>query len=155
MNLRSKKELAARTFKVGKERITFIKERLDEVKEAITKQDMIGLEKDGAIKVKEVSGRKKVHTVRNRSPGNVRKKVNTRKRDYVIMTRKLRQHVRHLKSNGELSPEEVKEIRKRIRNKGFKSKAHMKEQIATKNYSSVQVSGKSKNKKTKSSKKKK
>ncbi len=40
MNLRTKKELAAKALKVGKERIVFVEARLDEIKEAITKQDM-------------------------------------------------------------------------------------------------------------------
>lgn len=129
MNLKTKKELAARALKVGKERVLFVRGRLDEIKEAITKQDIKDLYKEGAIKIKEVKGRKTVKKVRNRSPGNIRKKVNTRKQDYVIMTRKLRNHVKALKERGELSPEEVKEIRKKIRNKGFKSKAHLKDYI--------------------------
>ena len=117
MNLKTKKELAARTFNVGKERILFVKERLEEIKEAITKQDIKDLHKEGAIKIKEVKGRKTIVRKPSRSPGNIRKKVNTRKKDYVIMTRKLRGYVAALKSRGELSLEEIKEIRKRIRNK--------------------------------------
>lgn len=133
MNLRAKKELAARTFNVGKERVLFVKERLDEIKEAITKQDMKDLYKEGAIKIKEISGRKTVKRKKSRSPGNIRKKVTKRKANYVIMTRKLRRHVKDLKSKGEMSSEEFKEIRKKIRNKAFKSKNHMKEYIGQKN----------------------
>lgn len=129
MNLGTKKKLAARTFNVGKERILFVKERIDEIKEAITKQDIKDLYKEGAIKIKEVKGRKTVKKKANRSPGNIRKKVNTRKKDYITMTRKLRAHVKSLKSRGELSAEEFKEIRKRIRNKSFKSRAHLKDYV--------------------------
>jgi large subunit ribosomal protein L19e len=129
MNLSKKKELAARTLKVGKGRIVFVKERLDEVKEAITKQDIRDLKKDGAILVKNIQGRKKVNTRTNRSPGNVRKKVNTRKQDYVKMTRKLRGYTKEMNSLGKVSDEEVKEIRKKIRNRQFKSKANLKEYI--------------------------
>lgn len=130
MNLRNKKELAARALKVGKERIVFVHERKEEIKEAITKQDIKDLHQDGAIKVKEISGRKKVvGRKRKRGPGNIRKKVNTRKRDYVIMTRKLREYVKNLRERGELSVEEAKDIRKKIRNKTFKSKANLKDYV--------------------------
>ena len=40
MNLQKKKELAARTLTIGKDRIMFNTSRLDEIKEAITKQDI-------------------------------------------------------------------------------------------------------------------
>ncbi len=130
MNLRTKKELAARALKVGKERIVFVHERKDEIKESITKQDIRDLHNDGAIRIKEVSGRKKVVVrKRKKGPGNIRKKVNTRKRDYVIMTRKLREYVKNLRERGDLSVEEAKDIRKKIRNKVFKSKANLKDYI--------------------------
>ena len=130
MNLRKKKELAARTLKVGKSRIAFLKPRLSETKEAITKQDIKDLKKEGAIVVKDIKGRRKnLKKKAKRSVGNVRKKVNTRKRDYVIMTRKLRGYVAEMKKQGSLSREEVKDIRNKIRNKIFRSKAHLRDYI--------------------------
>ena len=45
------------------------------------------------------------------------------------MTRKLRKYVSEMKKQGRLSKEEITEIRKRIRNKKFRSKAHLKEYI--------------------------
>ena len=130
MNLKKKKELAARTLKVGKDRIIFVKERLEEIKEAITKQDIRELQKEGAIVVKAVKGRKKIKKKGgSKSVGNVRKKVNKRKKEYVVMTRKLRKYAAEMKKQGRLSAEEVKSIRKKIRNREFKSKAHLKEII--------------------------
>ena len=130
MNLRTKKELASKALKVGKERVVFVRARLDEIKEAITKQDIKDLEQDGAIKVKEIKGRKKnLKKKTRRSTGNIRKKVKTRKQDYVIMTRKLRRYTNEMKKKGLLSAEEVKEIRNRIRNRMFKSKANLKDYI--------------------------
>ena len=41
MNLRKKKSLAARTLKVGKGRISFSQSRLDEIKEAIDRNNDI------------------------------------------------------------------------------------------------------------------
>ena len=130
MNLRTKKELASKALKVGKERVVFVRARLDEIKEAITKQDIKDLKNDGAIKVKEIKGRRKnLKKKTKRSTGNIRKKVKTRKQDYVIMTRKLRKYTNEMKKKGLLSIEEVKEIRNRIRNRMFKSKANLKDYI--------------------------
>lgn len=129
MNLLKKKMLAARTFKVGKARVVFVKSRIGEIKEAITKQDIRDLHKDKAIIIKEIKGRKKVIRKKSRSPGNIRKKVNTRKRDYVILTRKLRAYTRELLKQGKISKEDSETIRKKIRNKDFRSKAHLKEYI--------------------------
>ena len=130
MNLGKKKALAARTFKVGKKRITFVVERAEEIKEAITKQDIKDLHKEGAIILKNVKGATKNKQKRKkRSPGNIRKKVNTRKQDYVIMTRKLRKYLIEMKKQGKLSQEQVIDMRKKIRNKAYKSLNHLKEYI--------------------------
>ena len=155
MNLRNKKELAARTLKVGKERIVFVEAHKDEIKEAITKQDIRDLHADGAILIKEISGRKKnIKKKGRRTTGQIRKKVNTRKRDYVTITRKLRGYTAEMKKQGRLSPEEVKEIRKRIRNRAFRSKAHLKDYIQNKDrYSSSMSAGKGKHVKKKKPKK--
>ncbi len=130
MNLRTKTNLAKKVLGVGKGRIVFVESRLDEIKEAITKQDIRDLKEEGAIIVKEGKGKKKNPCRRNkRGPGNIKKSVNKRKQEYVIMTRKLRSYVSELKKRGKLSREEVIEIRKRIRNRSFRSKAHLNEYI--------------------------
>lgn len=129
MKLDKKKEMAARALKVGKGRIMFVESRLEEIKEAITKQDIRELHKEGAIIIKEVSGRKKIEKRKRKGPGRIKKKVIDRKGDYVIMTRKLRAFVKSLKEKGELAPEEAKDIRNKIRNKAFKSKANLKDYV--------------------------
>ncbi|MFA5071746.1 MAG: 50S ribosomal protein L19e [Candidatus Pacearchaeota archaeon] len=128
MDLGKKKSLAARTFGVGESRITFVKPRLEEIKEAITKQDIRDLYKDGAIKIKDIKGRKTiVNKKRKRTTAHIRKKVNVRKKTYVVMTRKLRKYLAESKSK--LTDKERKDIRKKIRNKFFRSKSHMREHI--------------------------
>lgn len=134
MNVGKKKSLAAKTLKVGKDRIAFVVPRLEEIKDAITKQDIKDLHKSGAIKIKEIKGRTKVKkTKKKRGPGKIRKKINKRKEEYVIMTRKLRKYIGELKKQGKVPAEEVKEIRKKIRNKHYRSKAHLKEQLNVEN----------------------
>lgn len=129
MNLSKKKDLARRTFGVGKQRIVFVESRIEDIKEAITKQDMKDLEKYGAIIIKEIKGRKKVNKKRSRSTGNIRKKVNKRKQEYVIHTRKLRKYVKELKNQNKISKEDATDIRKKIRNRIFRSKAHLRSYI--------------------------
>lgn len=133
MNLAKKKALATRTLGVGKRRIIFVNARLNEIKEAITKQDIRDLNKEGAILIKGIQGRKKnINQKKKRSVGNVRKKVNKRKQEYVKLTRKLRNYVAVMAENKKISKKEIKEIRKKIRNKAFKSLGHLKELIGQK-----------------------
>jgi len=130
VKLESKKELAARTLNVGKARIVFNIERLAQIKEAITKQDIRDLQKDGAITIKEIKGRRKnIKRKTRRRIGSVKKKVNKKKREYMNLTRKLRTYTKSLRKTGQVDNETYRKIRKEIRAKSFRSKAHLKERI--------------------------
>jgi large subunit ribosomal protein L19e len=134
MNLSKKKKLAKKTFNVGEDRIVFLESRLDEIKDAITKQDIRDLQKSGAILIKEQKGRKKSSgqhrfNGKNRSTGNIRKKARKRKKEYMILTRKLRKHLTSSDVEGKLKKEQITDIRKKIRNRYFRSKFHLKEHI--------------------------
>ena len=130
MNLIKRKALAAKVLKVGKNRIIFVEEHLPEIKEAITRMDILDLHKSGAIRIREVKGRKKiVRRKHRRRIGKVKKKVNGRKQEYVIVTRKLRKFVRGLVRTGAIDKERNREIRKQIRSRKFKSKRNLKENL--------------------------
>jgi len=130
MNLAKKKELVAKVLKVGKNRIIFVEGHLSEIKEAITRMDIQDLHKSGAIRIKEVSGRKKiVRRKHRRRIGKVKKKVNNRKQEYVIVTRKLRKFVRGLVRTGAIDKEQNREVRKQIRSRKLVSKRHLKESL--------------------------
>jgi len=130
MNLAKKKELAAKVLNVGKNRIAFADGRLPEIKEAISRMDILDLHKSGAILIKEVSGRKKIVKRKNRRrTGKIKKKVNTRKSEYVIITRKLRKFVRGFVRSGAIDKERANEVRKQIRSRKFKSKRQLKENL--------------------------
>ncbi|MEX2017370.1 MAG: 50S ribosomal protein L19e [Candidatus Pacearchaeota archaeon] len=132
MNLKKKKALSAKTLGVGKNKIVFVKSRIDEIKEAITKQDIRDLFSEGAIIVKPAEGRRKSTKIRKRrSVGNVRKKIKERKRKYIIMTRKLRRHLADVGNKVEFNTEQTKEIRKKIKNKEFKNKAGFADYLKT------------------------
>lgn len=131
-NLSKKKALAAKALKVGKGRIIFLEARLEEIKEAITKQDIKDLAKEGAIIIKDIKGRRKINKKNKRSTGNIRKKPNRRKKDYMSLTRKLRNNASELRKEGKITKEEYEDIRKKIKDKHFKSKAYLKEYIKEK-----------------------
>lgn len=130
MNLSKKKNLAAKVLGVGKGRVIFAKSRIGEIKEAITKQDIRDLMSTGAISIREIKGRRKAKSGSRRvGAGNLRKNVNKRKRNYITMTRKLRSHIAYSRSQGKISEEAYTDLRKKIRNKFFKDKAHLREHI--------------------------
>ena len=130
MNLAKRKALAAKVLGVGKNRVIFTKESLPEIKEAITRMDIVDLHKSGAIKIREVSGRKKVVKRKHRRrTGKIKGNVNNRKAEYVIITRKLRKFVRGLVRTGKVSKDRNREIRKEIRARKFRSKRHLKESL--------------------------
>ena len=130
MNLARKKALAAKVLKVGKDRVAFVKESLPEIKEAITRMDILDLHKSGAIRVREVKGRKKIVRRKNRRRiGKVKNRVNNRKAEYVIITRKLRKLVRGFVRAGKVDVEKKREIRKQIRARKFRSRRQLKENL--------------------------
>ena len=131
MKLDKKKQLAIKTLYAGKDRIVFNKSRLDEIKEAITRQDIRDLEKSGAITVLPIKGRKTiVKRKTRRRAGSKKKIVKNRKQTYMTLTRKLRSHVAEIKKHGTITPEQATKLRKEIRSGNFRSKSHMKEHIA-------------------------
>lgn len=131
MKLNKKKQLAARALNVGKERILFNPARLEEIKEAITRQDFRDLFNSKAIIIKEKSGSRKHDRKRKRGFGKIKKMINKRKRNYVIITRKLRAYLKELLKHEKLSKEKYAMLRKQIRAKIFKSKAHLQSFLKT------------------------
>src|SRR3989338_2245376 len=129
MNLSKKKELAKRAFGIGKDRIIFVESRLDEIKDAITKQDMRDLRGSGAIIIKEASGRRGAKNKGRRGAGKIIKSTKIRKKDYVVLTRKLRKHIAEIKRSGEITKDKLDDTRKKIRNRIFRSKAHLREHL--------------------------
>ena len=131
MKLENKKALVARTLKVGKNRIVFNTQRLSELKEAITKQDIRDLKESGAIHIKAESGRKtKKKRKTRRRYGSIKKVIKGGKTDYIILTRKLRSYLAHLKKTNQIPREDYLTLRKEIRASAFRSLAHMKERIS-------------------------
>ncbi len=144
MNLRKKKELAAKSLGVGKNKIYFSPESLKEIKEAITKQDIKTLYEEGIIRIKPTPGRKKVvRRKRRRGAGKIKMKIKHRKQDYVKITRKLRSYLKALKNNNEISREVYYDTRKKIKMRAFKNMANFKEYLKSAKLSVNKSKGKS------------
>ena len=131
MNLEKKRALAARTLGVGKGRIVFNNLRLNEIKEAITKQDIRDLVGSKAIIVKEIRGRLAVQKrMSRRHAGRIKKKVNPRKTIYVQTVRRFRAYIAELKKHEQITQEVYTKLRKELRGFTFKTKPQLKERIA-------------------------
>jgi large subunit ribosomal protein L19e len=130
MKLEKKKELASRALLVGKNRIAFNINRLGEIKEAITKQDIKDLVADGAIIIKEIKGRRTiVKSTGRRRAGSIKKKIKPGKRAYIIRTRRMRSFLAQLRRKEKLSREAYLTLRKEIRASIFRDLSHLKERI--------------------------
>jgi len=130
MKLEKKKNLIARTLNVGKSRVIINIKRMQEIKEAITKQDIRDLLNDKAISIREVKGRRTIRKRKTRRrAGSIKQRPSRGKQKYVKLTRKLRGHLFQLKKNKKISQESFLKLRKQIRTKEFRSLSHMKERI--------------------------
>jgi len=128
MNLRNKKQLAARVLGIGVNRVIFDASRLDEIKESLTRQDIKDLLKSRAVTIREARGkRKKIKRTTRRGEGKRKKIVGKRKKEYMILVRKLRKTLKNLKNAGTITKESYKDLRKKVKAKAFKSRAHLME----------------------------
>lgn len=130
MNLLTKKRLAARALGVGVNRIRFNNERLNDVKEAITKQDIRDLMADGALSIREVRGRSSGRTERpRRRAGSVKVHVGKQKRTYVNFIRKTRAYLAEIRKQENITSEQFIQLRKELKGRHIHSKTHLKERI--------------------------
>lgn len=129
MKLDKKKKLAVRVLNVGKDRIWFNPASLQDIKEAITKQDIKDLIKENAIKIKPVTGRlKKQKRKTRRHAGKIKKKV-TDKREYIHKIRKMRSYLRSLRTAGKLGSRQYAKLRRYSKSGVFTDLRHLKESI--------------------------
>jgi len=126
MQLNKKKELAAKVLGIGKDRIIFMPASLSEIKEAITRQDILDLQKAGAIQIREIRGRKKfIKRKHRRGIGKVEQRVPEKKKVYMLLTRKLRGTARGLLAMKKITVEQYQGIRTMIKASRFKSRRHL------------------------------
>lgn len=146
MNLKKKKELAAKVLGVGKNRVSFNPQSLAEIKEAITKQDIKTLFEEGIITIKPAKGRRKIEKRnRRRGTGKIKMKVKHRKQDYVKITRKLRKYLKMLKNENAIDKELYLDLRKKIKMRAFKNLSYLKDYLTSLKVTGIKT-GEKKNK---------
>ncbi len=137
MNLRSQRRMAAEVLNVGKNRVWIDPENVEEVSEAITKQDIRNLIESGAIKKKKKKGtskgrsrknkkqkkkgRRKGHGKRKGSKG-ARKK---QKDDWKEKIRAIRSELKEKRDNEEITKSQYRELYKKAKGGFFRNKKHM------------------------------
>lgn len=132
------KRIAADRLNVGINRVWFDPERLNEIKEAITKADIEVLIKEGAIKKKPIKGIKrragKIKQLRKRKgrgrgAGKKKKVLKLKKKKYMIRIRNLRKEINMLKQTGKISNEQAIKLRRLAKGGIIRNKRDLEERI--------------------------
>ena len=137
-NLSVQKRLAADVAKVSQKRIAFDVEKLETIKEAITKRDVRALIKDGVITVKQKEGntrgrirKSNVQKSKGRLKGKGSKKGThhsrlSKKEAWMIKIRALRTFIKEVKDKNLVSVSTARDLYRKSKGGFFRSKRHIK-----------------------------
>ena len=138
MNLKTQKRIASMVLKVGKKRVIFDKEKLNDIKEAITKRDIRNLVGKGIIKAKKEKGVSRFRARktlvqqrkgRRKGPGSKRGTSYARlprKRRWILAVRTQRKLVQDLRDKSMLKSSDYRNLYKMIKSGAFRSRRHIK-----------------------------
>jgi len=138
MILKSQRRIASDLLKVGRNRILFDPNRLDEIKEAITKTDIRSLIKDKAIQSKPKTGVSRfrarkiiIQKRKGRKKGTGSRKGKrtarlSRKREWVNNVRTQRDLILQLKNKKSITPQTYRIMYRRIKGGFFRSRRHIR-----------------------------
>ena len=138
MRSKTQKRIAATILKGSKNRVWFDRNRLEEIKEAITKADVRSLIKKGAISIKPIKGTSNVR-VRKRRVQKVKKKRkghgsrkgkenarDNRKKFWMNGIRLQRKFLKELKDKGIIDNKTYRMLYLRAKGGFFRSRRHLK-----------------------------
>lgn len=132
------KRLAASALKVGINKVWLDPDRIDKIKEAITRADIETLIKEGVIKkrpkigIKRRAGRLRQlrkRKGRRRGAGKKKKFLKKKKKNYVNRIRKLRSYIKELKERKIIDNEQAAKLRKLAKAGVIKSRKEIDERI--------------------------
>ncbi len=138
MNLKSRKETVSRMLGVGKDRIVFNTDHLDDIKEAITKYDLRGLIAQGKITIMPKGGvskgRFRQHLKqkrKGRQQGKGARKGSagarmTRKDTWMNKIRSQRAILNQLKEEGQLEAKDFRAAYRLAKGGAYRSKRHLR-----------------------------
>ncbi len=131
MNLEKKKQIIAKMLGVGKGRIKFDPEKISDIEDAVTKQELRSLINDGVISIVSVKGQKtKKEEKKRRGYGSRKGKKTARmgkKERWVKQVRALRNYLKSVKS--QVSKEKYWEAYRKIKGGEIKTIARLKEYL--------------------------
>lgn len=137
MTVVNKKRLAAQILKVGINRVRIDPERVQDVKDAVTKDDIRRLIKEGAIWTEPVKGtstvRKKMRKRKGRGPGSKKGTKGARmgkKERWIRQVRALRRYLRALKERRAITNETFKVLYKKVKGGELRTIRRLKEVLA-------------------------
>jgi len=137
-SLELQRRLAAEIAGVGKSRVKFDPERLKEIKEAITREDVRALIKSGAIIIEKPRGisrgrarklKEQKRKGRRRGPGSRKGKYYSklsRKERWMRAVRAQRKFLKALKEKGRIDKKMFKELYRKVKGGFFRSVSHIK-----------------------------
>lgn len=137
MDLKIQKRIAASLFNTGKKRIWFNPEKLNEIKEAITKRDIKNLLKSGAVVIKQKRNisryrirKKLLQKKKGRQKGIGSRKGTTKarfpaKRAWIIKIRNQKKILKELRDKNLILRKDYRMLYKKAKGGFFRSKRHI------------------------------
>ena len=140
VNIAKKRELVARILDVGANRIRFEHDRLEDVADSITRENIRSLVKSGAIWTMQLTGtsrgrameKRSVWKVHGKGPGSKKGKKTARvgkKEVYVVRVRSMRYHLKVLKERKDITNETYWQLYKKVNGGQVRSLAHLRELV--------------------------
>ena len=137
VNLKAKKQLVARMYKVGVNRVHFDSDHLDDIADAITRDNIRSLFTANTIKIEPIKGtsrgRAKIKKIQKKKRGvkqgskKGRKGARVGKKEaYVIKVRSLRYRLKIAKDRKEITNTEFWDLYKRIGGNTVRNIAHLR-----------------------------
>ena len=140
VNIRKKRELVARILGVGSNRVRFEPDKLDEVSDSITRENMRALIKNRAIWTVKPKGTSRaraeaklaIHRKHGIGPGSKKGKKTARtgkKEIYVARVRSMRYYLKVLKDRNDLNRQTYWSLYKRVNGGQVRSLAHLRDLV--------------------------
>ncbi|HEV8386068.1 MAG TPA: 50S ribosomal protein L19e [Nitrososphaera sp.] len=140
VNIKKKRELVARILGVGSNRVRFEPDRLEDIGDSITRENIRSLVNSGAIWTVQRKGtsrgrsvdKKSVWKIHGKGPGSKKGKRTARvgkKAVYVVRVRSMRYHLKVLKDRKDVNNDVYWNLYKKVNGGQVRSLAHLRDLV--------------------------
>jgi large subunit ribosomal protein L19e len=141
MNLRNHRRIAADVMKIGQTRVKFNPERLEDISGALTKDDVRGLIRSGAITKKPVTGisrgrarKRQAQKDKGRHKGQGKREGRAKartpaKKKWMSKIRAIRDELKIMREKKDITATEYRKLYVQAKGNLFTSRRHLREQI--------------------------